>query len=202
LHAYDLNTTRAPYNNRQNIFATIMSDNNMVYCRSCGKQIHSSAITCPHCGEGTAEPAARKSKLVTLALSAAAAIIIVGGGFAASIFYPQYVESRTKSQQFEVVNLAQQATAKVEKYYRDHRAVPKTLEEAGGNSKPSTGTVQSVNVHPQKGTVTIVLGYGKVDGKSLVYTPTIDEKEIISWGCTSKDVPENLLPPGCKPEQQ
>jgi Pilin (bacterial filament) len=177
-----------------------MPDNNMVYCRSCGKQIHHTAITCPHCGEGTAEPAAQRSKLVTLALASAVAAILIGGGFAASIFYPQYIASRDQGRQFEVVTLAQQATAKVEKYYRDNRAVPKTLEDAGGKSKPSTGTVQSIKVHPEKGTVTIVLGYGNADGKSLIYTPTIDEKEIISWGCTSKDVPENILPPGCKSE--
>ncbi len=132
-------------------------------------------------------------------LTATVLALLVGGGMAASMFYPQYVASRDQSRQFEIVTLAQEATAKVEKYYRDHGAVPKTLEVAGGNSKPSTGTVRSLSVHPQKGTVDIVLGYGDADGKTLTYTPTIDDKQIISWNCHSKDVPEKMLPHGCKP---
>ncbi len=173
----------------------------MIYCRSCGKKMHKTALSCPHCGESTEEPKARKSKLVTLLLSAGVVALLVAGGLAASMFYPQYEASRNQSRKFEVVSIAQEATAKVEKYFREKGGVPKTLEEAGSSSKPNTSTIKSMVVHPQKGTLTIVLNYGKAEDKSLVYTPTIDDKQIISWACTSKDMPDNLLPPGCKPEQ-
>jgi Pilin (bacterial filament) len=174
----------------------------MAYCRSCGKQIHKTAFTCPHCGEATAEPKAQRSKLVSLLLTAGLLAVLVGGGLAASMFYPQYVASREQSRKYEIVTIAQVATAKVEKYFREKGNVPKTLEEAGSTSTPATGTIKSMKVHPEKGTLTIVLNYGKADGKSLLYTPTIDDKQIISWACTTKDVPENMLPPGCKEEER
>jgi ribosomal protein S27E len=174
----------------------------MVYCRSCGKQIHMTAITCPHCGESSVEPKAQKSKLLSLVLTAGIVALIVGGGFAASVFYPQYVTTHEQSNKYEIVSIAQVATAKVEKYFREKGGVPKTLEEAGSTSKPASGAVKSMTVHPEKGTVTIVLNYGKADGKSLLYTPTIDDKQIISWTCTTKDVPTNLLPPDCKEEER
>jgi Tfp pilus assembly protein PilE len=173
----------------------------MMYCKNCGKKIHKSALTCPHCSEATEEPKAQKSKLVTLLLSLGLVTLLIAGGLAATMFYPQYQASREQSRKYEIVTIAQEATAKVEKYFREKGGVPKTLEEAGSTSKPNTSTVKSMVVHPQKGTLTIVLNYGRAEDKSLVYTPTIDDKQIISWACTSKDVPDNMLPPGCKPEQ-
>ncbi|MGB8338285.1 MAG: pilin [Burkholderiales bacterium] len=171
-----------------------------VFCRSCGKSIQKTALSCPHCGEPTTEPKAQKSKLISLLLTAGLLVLLVGGGFAASIFYPQYEASREQSRKYEIVTISQLATAKVEKYFREKGGVPKTLEEAGSNSKPATSTVKSMVVHPEKGTITIVLNYGRADGKSLLYTPTIDDKQIISWNCTTKDVPEKMLPPGCTEE--
>ena len=172
----------------------------MAFCRSCGKQIHKSALTCPHCGEASVAPKAQRSKLVSLLLSAGLVTLLVAGGFAASIFYPQYMASREQSNKYEIVTIAQEATAKVEKYFREKGGVPKTLEDAGSTSKPATSIIKSMVVHPEKGTITIVLNYGKADGKSLLYTPTIDDKQIISWACTTKDVPEKMLPPGCTEE--
>lgn len=174
----------------------------MAYCRSCGKQIHKTAFTCPHCGQATAEPKAEKSKWMSVLPTAGLVILLAGGGYAASVFYPQYEASREQSRKYEIVTISQDATAKVEKYFREKGGVPKTLEEAGSTSKPATGTVKSMLVHPQKGTITIVLNYGKADGKSLLYTPTIDDRQIISWSCTSKDLPESMLPPGCKEEER
>mgnify|MGYP003514800029 CR=1 FL=1 len=174
----------------------------MAYCRSCGKQMHKTALSCPHCGEPTVEPKAQRSKLVSLLLAAGLVAVLAGGGFAASIFYPQYIASRDQARKFEVVAIAKQATENVEKYFREKGGVPKTLEDAGSSSKPATGTIKSMTVHPQKGTVSVVLNYGKADGKSLLYTPTIDDKHIISWSCTTKDMPTDLLPPGCKEEER
>jgi Pilin (bacterial filament) len=174
----------------------------MAFCRSCGKQVHKTALTCPHCGEPTSEPTAQRSKLVSWLLAAGLIGVLAAGAFAASVFYPQYQASREQSRKYEVATLAKQATENVEKYFREKGGVPKTLEDAGSPSRPASGTIQSMTVHPQKGTVTVVLNYGKADGKSLVYTPTIDDKYIISWACTTKDVPANLLPPGCKEEER
>lgn len=172
----------------------------MAYCRSCGKQMHKSALTCPHCGEASVEPKAQRSKLVSLLLTAGLVGLIVASGFAATVFYPQYIASTEQSNKYQIVTIAQEATAKVEKYFREKGGVPKTLEEAGSSSKPATSIIKSMVVHPEKGTLTIVLNYGKADGKSLLYTPTIDDKQIISWTCTTKDVPEKMLPPGCAEE--
>jgi Tfp pilus assembly protein PilE len=174
----------------------------MAFCRSCGKQMHKTALTCPYCGEATAEPKTQRSKLVSLLLAAGLVGVLVVGGFAATLFYPQYMTSREQSNKFEVVAIAKQATENVEKYFREKGGVPKTLEDAGSTSKPATNTIKSMTVHPQKGTITVVLNYGNAEGKSLVYTPTIDDKYIISWACTTKDVPEKLLPPGCKEEER
>lgn len=52
----------------------------MVYCRGCGKEIHQSALSCPHCG---APQRARSSKSRTTA----ALLAFFLGGFGVHRFY-------------------------------------------------------------------------------------------------------------------
>jgi len=55
----------------------------MVFCQGCGKEIHQSAVSCPHCGAPTARAAAvpGKSRMV------AALLAFFLGGFGAHKFY-------------------------------------------------------------------------------------------------------------------
>ncbi|AUX92700.1 TM2 domain-containing protein [Mixta gaviniae] len=56
-----------------------MSD--MIFCRSCGKQIHSSAQACPGCGATQSAPGSGKSRI------SAALLAFFLGGFGAHKFY-------------------------------------------------------------------------------------------------------------------
>ncbi len=50
----------------------------MIYCRGCGKSIHETAVSCPHCGAVTQpSPSKPSPKKVSLGLSIAA--IVLGG---------------------------------------------------------------------------------------------------------------------------
>ena len=58
----------------------------MVYCRGCGKEIHSTAPTCPHCG---AQQIARAPAATggTKSRIAAVVLALILGGFGAHKFY-------------------------------------------------------------------------------------------------------------------
>ncbi|WP_459176158.1 zinc-ribbon domain and TM2 domain-containing protein [Ewingella americana] len=53
---------------------------NMVFCRGCGKEIHESAKSCPHCG-ATSSPQGTKSRL------SAALLALFLGAFGVHKFY-------------------------------------------------------------------------------------------------------------------
>lgn len=52
----------------------------MVFCRGCGKELHESANTCPHCGAPTAAPGSKNR-------TSAALWAFFLGGFGAHKFY-------------------------------------------------------------------------------------------------------------------
>lgn len=56
-----------------------MSD--MVFCRGCGKEIHSSAQACPHCGAQQDSAQGKRSRMSTILLT------FFLGGFGAHKFY-------------------------------------------------------------------------------------------------------------------
>lgn len=55
--------------------------NAMVFCRGCGKEIHESAATCPHCGAPQGKSAGGKSKVT------AGVLALLLGGFGIHKFY-------------------------------------------------------------------------------------------------------------------
>jgi TM2 domain-containing membrane protein YozV len=53
----------------------------MVFCRGCGKEIHESAVACPHCGAPQRAPGQGKSKVV------AGVLALFLGGIGVHRFY-------------------------------------------------------------------------------------------------------------------
>ena len=49
----------------------------LINCRTCGKQVSSTAKMCPHCGERSPEPYKDKLKYILIALLGIASIIII-----------------------------------------------------------------------------------------------------------------------------
>ena len=54
---------------------------NMVFCHSCGKQMHNTATACPHCGAITSVKQPKRKRMV------AALLAIFLGGFGVHKFY-------------------------------------------------------------------------------------------------------------------
>ena len=48
-----------------------VNNNNMIYCRACGAQLHASALSCPHCG-CTLQPAVTASSSPSVWMAATA----------------------------------------------------------------------------------------------------------------------------------
>lgn len=54
----------------------------MVFCRGCGKEIHESTLTCPHCGATQIAPSSTKSKWMPItALVLGALVLLASIGF-------------------------------------------------------------------------------------------------------------------------
>lgn len=49
----------------------------MAFCRGCGKEIHESAPTCPHCGATQAVPSSTESKWMAITASALGALVFL-----------------------------------------------------------------------------------------------------------------------------
>ena len=57
-----------------------MSSTGLIFCRGCGKEVHSSAVACPHCG-AQQRAAGSKSRVAAILLA------FFLGGFGAHKFY-------------------------------------------------------------------------------------------------------------------
>lgn len=59
----------------------------MIFCRGCGKEIHESAVTCPHCGAAQSSAQKIVSNRVGKSKSTAGILGIFLGGFGIHRFY-------------------------------------------------------------------------------------------------------------------
>jgi uncharacterized RDD family membrane protein YckC len=88
------------------------------------------------------------------------------------------------------------ATLVVAKYYRDNGRVPATIG-AGNHAQP----VSAIEVNQQNGVITLTFSDASrkdIRNKHLLFTPTLEADQSISWQCNSNDIEPHILPASCK----
>ena len=59
----------------------------LIDCRTCGKQVSSTAKMCPHCGESSPEPYKERIKYTVIGLTGLMLLILVGVSLIALIYW-------------------------------------------------------------------------------------------------------------------
>ncbi len=118
-------------------------------------------------------------------------------GILAAVAIPAYQDYTIRANMAGAVAVGRQAADMVGAYYDEKKAIPASLAETGFAA--TSPAVKLVSVNPKSGVVTLTVAIPQLDGKSLLYVPSLDENKRIRWRCGSEDIPPKYLPAVCRP---
>lgn len=118
-------------------------------------------------------------------------------GILAAIAIPAYQDYSTRARMAQVVSIGKGATEAVADYYAQHQQAPASLEQAGYVAPPSQA-IKDIGVNSQNGVVTMTLAGAPIEGETLLWVPSLDEKGQMSWTCMSEDIKDKYLPSQCR----
>jgi Zn-dependent protease with chaperone function/Tfp pilus assembly protein PilE len=125
-------------------------------------------------------------------------ILVYIVGILAAIAIPAYQDYQVRAKIVSAVTDGRRAGDAVARYFYAHHAVPKSLDDAGYLPSGNAAVVQNVSVNPTNGTVQVTLSVAPYAGKSILFVPSLDANEHISWRCVSSEVKAQVLPMECR----
>lgn len=179
------------------IFFVLPAYANALYYRHCNKKIAEVRASAHEeqrqLGELSGKGGTSNVVLIFVFIFAFVAVI----GILAAIAIPAYQEYVTRARMAEAVSIGKNASERVADYYYQHQRVPGSLAEAGFEATVSPG-IKGVGVNSEDGVVTITMGSGPVNGKTLQFVPSVDESKHIVWKCMSSEIQDRYLPQQCR----
>lgn len=170
---------------------------NALYYKQCKKKIAeiraSSHEEQRQLGELSGRGGTSNAALIILFILIFVAVI----GILAAIAIPAYQDYLTRSRMAEAVSVGRSASEKVGAYYYQHQRTPGSLAEAGFVAQISPA-IKEVNINSHDGVVTITMASGPVNGKALLFVPSIESNNQIVWKCMSKEILDRYLPQQCR----
>ena len=124
-------------------------------------------------------------------------VVIAIIGILAAIAIPAYQDYTIRANMVGAVAIGRQAADMVGAYYDQKKAIPASLAETGFAA--TSPAVRQISVDPKSGVVRVTMAIPQLDGKSLLYMPSLDENKRIRWRCGSDDIPPKYLPAVCRP---
>lgn len=91
---------------------------------------------------------------------------------------------------------ANKAAQAVGRYAESHRALPRSIGEAG-YGEPLPASIQHVTLDPRSGELKVTVNAASLRGKGFVLTPTTAADGALRWRCLHGDIPARLLPKQC-----
>jgi len=82
-------------------------------------------------------------------------------------------------------------------YYDQHQIMPDNLAQAGFTIKLPP-TIKAIDMDSQ-GAITVKVTLPMLEDRTLRWLPSTPETLALRWTCSSPDIPQWLLPPGCRP---
>jgi Tfp pilus assembly major pilin PilA len=128
---------------------------------------------------------------------AAPLIVIAVIGILAAIAIPAYQDYIIRAKLSEAMVQGEQVMAAVADYYYKNHAVPNRLEDTGVSSSTSVN-IKEMTVDSRSGVIRFVIAVPPLQGKSLLFVPSLDKKNAIAWTCGSEDIPAKYLPIKCR----
>lgn len=121
-------------------------------------------------------------------------------GILAAIAIPAYQDYTTKARLAEAVTVGRSAADSVSNYYNQHQEVPGSLEQAGF-AAPIPPSVKELSVNSQNGTVIITMASAPINGKTVLFVPSLDSNKQIIWTCVSQEIRDRYLPQQCRQQK-
>ncbi len=178
------------------IFVLIPMYANALYYRHCKKRVSQARATSQDTQRQLGELAARggTSNVVLILILIFAFVAIVG--ILAAIAIPAYQDYITGSRTVQAFNFGKTATASVSGFYNSHRAIPENIEETGFElSLPPS--VKGLSFDRQSGMVSITVEGSTVNGKSILFVPSLEAGNKLVWTCMSEEIQDRYLPQEC-----
>jgi uncharacterized RDD family membrane protein YckC len=129
-----------------------------------------------------------------IAAIVAAAVLLPVGGIVAAAAIPAYQHYTVRAQVVQLLALGEEAKHGLEAYYRQSQLMPTRASQIGVADRPSEREVAI----GEQGTIMIRAVVPPLAGKSLVFTPVVDDEQRIRWRCHSRDIEERYLPAACR----
>jgi len=118
-------------------------------------------------------------------------------GILAAIAIPAYSDYTNRVRTAQAVVIGKTATLAVTDYYYSNQQVPSDLSETGF-LMPIDPNVRSVVINPSNGVITLTLASIPLDGKTILFVPSLDSNKQIQWKCTSHNIETRRLPQECR----
>jgi Tfp pilus assembly protein PilE len=170
---------------------------NALYYKHCKKKIlevgASSHDLQRQLGELSGKGGTSNVALIVVVVFAFVAII----GILAAVAIPAYSDYTTKARMAGAVTFGTSVTETVANYYYQHQQAPSSLAEAGFVA-PLPPSIKEISVNGQTGVVTLIMANSPIEGKTLLFVPSLDENKQINWKCMSQEIKDNYLPNQCR----
>src|SRR5688572_14356959 len=130
--------------------------------------------------------------IVAIALAVVCIPLAAAG---AAIAIPAYQDYTVKLKVNDAVSSVRGATASVAAYMLRHKRPPRSLEDA--RAVPHSPHLREA-VITGEGAIVLTLAVDKLEGKRIVFVPTGQPPDRITWTCTSEEIAARYLPRQCR----
>jgi Zn-dependent protease with chaperone function/type II secretory pathway pseudopilin PulG len=119
-------------------------------------------------------------------------------GILAAVAIPAYQDYTVRAKMSEAIRYGNQASEAVAAQVTKTGEIPQRLEDVGLSSTPDSSNIRAVQVNGKTGIVQIVLAFPPLDGKSVLFIPSMGQDKKITWRCASEDIAKKYLPQACR----
>lgn len=170
-----------------------------IYYKHCNAKIDAVASTTPSKARQLSVLGQKGGTNMVAAVVIGVLFFVFVTGIVAAIAIPAYQQYATKAKLVHAESVGKVAAESVAAYFYEHQEIPETLADTSF-SVPLPNHISDITVDPQDGSVIVTLQNTdrRVDGNTIVLSPSLDADKNVRWSCTSPEIEDSLLPQHCQ----
>ena len=131
-------------------------------------------------------------------LSIIPGFLIFGVGILAAIALPAYQDYTMRAKVSEVILAGSAARISYTEFVDSQKAWPSSADLGLLDSSPSSRYVRSVRINDDHDIEITARGESAIEGKTVLFVPTVEENQVTSWTCKPGTMPTKYLPGSCR----